>query len=331
MKIVIVTDGNSTLGLGHIYQSLSLAAALQQRCGAELVLRFLTKSGDNVRSLIRNAGFDEAYCASDAEILATLQNDPPRCVIFDKLDVAPELAQAIKQTVPASLAIFTNLTAANDYADLAVLADMGSDFKNVRRIDPVTGAVKINGPRYWLLRPEFYGLSAKAPAVRAPVQQIMLMFGGADPANYSSLVLDRLLAMPAALSILLVLGSAFPHEAQLQAVLARHAGSRSQLRIRKNVSNVAQEMRAHDVVFASPGMSFFEALAVGTPVLGFHQNALQQQVYAAVFRTLGPDDLGQLPEIIQTQQFVNPADAVVAAMEIGRGKDEILDYILNHS
>jgi len=330
MNIAIVTDGNNQLGLGHVYQSLSLAAALRQRCGAQAGLYFLTRSDESICSLIRQRGFDVTTYPDDAAILRRLQAEQPGCVIFDKLDVAPELARAIKQTIAAKLVIFTNLTPANDYADLAVLADMGSNFQNVRRIDPVSGAIRVNGPRYWILRPEFYTSPSRGPVGDAPVRRLMLMFGGADPANFSSLVLDRLLAMPASLEILLVLGAAFRHDALLQAVLDRHAASSSRVAVRRNVTNVAGEMQSHEVVFASPGLSFFEALAVGTSVLGFHQNALQRDVYATTFPTLGVEDLDKLPEMVQNKQFIHPWSPAIAAMEIGRGKDEILDDILRY-
>ena len=84
-----------------------------------------------------------------------------------------------------------------------------------------------------------------------------------------------------------------------------------------------------DVVFASPGLSFFEALSVGTPVIGFHQDDLQKETYKELLPTIDASELTKLPSMIKNKSFIFPSDPVVVSMEIGEGKDMILNEILN--
>jgi len=94
------------------------------------------------------------------------------------------------------------------------------------------------------------------------------------------------------------------------------------------MTNVAYNMNNSDVVFASPGLSYFEALAVGTPVLGFHQNALQKKTYQELLPTLGKKELNKLSDIIRNKSFIYPDIPFVSSMEIGKGKNEIINEIL---
>ena len=189
--------------------------------------------------------------------------------------------------------------------------------------------MQIFGPKYWLLRPEFYEFKKQKKILKDEVKDIMLMFGGSDHANLSSAVLDTLLQMDSSFNILLVLGAAFELNEELSAVMSKNKNSASKVTIAKNITNVGEIMYKHDVVFASPGLSFFEALAVGIPVLGFHQDELQMETYKELLPTLDKSELFKLPLIIRNKSFIFPNDAFITGMEIGEGKDEIINEILN--
>ena len=201
MQIVIITDGNSTLGMGHVYQSLTLAETLLQVKDINADITFITKSDKPIVDLIEKRGFKVICLQNDDLIFDKLKELNPDRIIFDKLDVSPDLAKNIKEKLGIKLIIFTNLTEANDYADVTVLADIGSDFENIYTTDSESGQVKFFGPKYWLLRPEFYQYQKDSNAANNPIKNIMLMFGGADPCNISSGVLNELLKMDAKFSI----------------------------------------------------------------------------------------------------------------------------------
>jgi spore coat polysaccharide biosynthesis predicted glycosyltransferase SpsG len=328
MKVAIITDGNNGLGMGHVYQSISLAGLLKQNNQYPCDIFFLTKSSENVIKLITESGFSICHYPDDSAIFNALKDDRPDRIIFDKLDVSPILAKQIKQTLHIKLCIFTNLTEANAYADITVLADIGSNFKNIYKKNTESDQIQFFGPKYWILRPDFYNYRKRQKGKVESTEKIMLMFGGADKLNLTSAVLNTILQIRHSFNITVVLGSAFIHEKELHKVIADNSNTRSHIQVMKSINNVAEIMYLHDVVFASPGLSFFESLAVGTPVLGFHQDKLQQDIYRGFLTTYDKNELQELPQIIRDQKYIFPSDPFIQSMEIGSGKDDIIKEIL---
>lgn len=324
MNIAIVTDGNNALGMGHVYQALTLAERLKEKLADHLTIRFLTKSDDFVVSLLEKSGRTVLRYENDEVMFEALRKQCVDHVIIDKLDVNPEFAKCISEQLKVKLTILTNLTDANRFANLTVMAGMGSAFKNIRRQNE-NGQVQLWGPRYWLIRPEFF---SQCPKQTDAVQRVMLMFGGADPANLSSLVTDELLKMNKGFDITVVLGAAFTHRSELNAVIAKHGASSSTVHIVSNLEAVAQVMHRNDLVLVSPGLSFFEALLVGTPVLCFHQNDFQKNAWNGFIKTYSKEDVPSLGELIEAKSFIRPDDPSILSMDVGGGIDEIIREIL---
>jgi len=329
MKIAIITDGNNTLGMGHVHQSVTLAGELSKKLDYQPKIFFITKSDRIAIELLSETGFDIYQYSDDDAILNALVSEVPDRIIFDKLDVSPLLARQIKETIGCKLIIFTNLTTANQYADMTVLADIGSNFKNVCEKDATSGAVHYYGPKYWMLRPEFFIYTKRTKKPLSRVRNVMLIFGGADHSNLTSAVLNELLRMGSTFEIMAVVGAAFKHHEEINAVIEQNRKTQSNVQIVHNLKDVAEAMHRSDVVFASPGLSFFEALAVGTPVVGFHQNELQRDVYRGYLTTLDKSELFRLSSIIENKSFIFPDDPLIASMEIGQGKVEIIHAILS--
>jgi spore coat polysaccharide biosynthesis predicted glycosyltransferase SpsG len=327
MKIIIVTDGNNKLGMGHVYQSLTLAGYLLNRSNGNIEIKFFTKSDHYVVAILKMSGCEVVYCENDDEILSFLEMEKPEKIIFDKLDVSPSLAKKIKEQLESKLLIFTNLTSANDYADVTLLADIGSNFKNIYGKNPLTGKVEIFGPKYWILRPEFFKYQSTVNYCDHDVEKIMLIFGGSDPANLSTIVLKELLGMNKRFKVSLVLGSGFSHCTDLDVVM-KNNNSPTEIKVFENINNIAEMMSRQDVVFTSPGLSFFESLAVGTPVIGFHQNELQKKSYQEIIPTVDKENIGTLVSMISNKEFIFADDEVIKCMEIGEGIETIIEEIL---
>ncbi len=329
MNIAIITDGDNTIGMGHIYQSITLADALSKQLHNRANIFFMTKSGQNAIARISESGYNVYHYPDDNSILNALRNQKPDMIIFDKLNVAPVLVRRIKEIIDAKLIIFTNLTTANQYADITIMAGMDSHFRNLYDKDEMTGKVHFWGPKYWLLRPEFYEYHKKNKKPLIRVEKIMLIFGGADSSNITSIVLNELFHMDSAFKIIVALGAAFAHHGELNTILTRNGFTRSTVQMVENLTNVAETMHKSDVVFASPGLSFFEALLVGTPVLCFHQNKFQYDAWKEDIATIDKSEVFKVPQLIDNKTFIFPDDPFIKSMEIGKGKDEIIREILN--
>lgn len=317
MKIVVITDGNSKQGLGHIYQSKTLAGYLSEKTEYAPEITFLTKSEDYVAELIRKDGFTVEQLADDEGIFAFLQTVLPQVVIFDKIDVAPLLAKKIKSELDLKLVIFTNLTEANQYADISVMGTMGSNFRN--RIDRVGHRLEYWGPKYIVLRPGFFSFQPKSIA---EINSILIIFGGADPADLTLGALKVLLKSNLDFRIKVVLGGANKREKEAEKILKGFPDSR--VEILSNVSDMANLMYSADLSLVSPGISFFESLAVGTPVISFHQNDLQYNAWKDDVKTYDKAELSSLVHLINQRKFISSDMPMVKTMEIGRGIDDII-------
>jgi spore coat polysaccharide biosynthesis predicted glycosyltransferase SpsG len=324
VKICFITDGGRQIGMGHVEQSTTVARELR----AKADVCFLTKSDDTVLTTIRGSGFEATRLRSDAEILHHLTTLDPDIIVFDKIDVEEKLASDIKRMLKASLVIFTNLTEANKHADIAVTADIGSRFKNVTYTDKDTNTLYYYGPKYWVLRPEFYEYKSKGKVSSGKPQQILLMFGASDPSNLTSAVLQELLGMDRMLWIDVILGAHFSHDDSVNQVLERHFEKRANVTVHRNIKNVAELMYKADLAIASPGLSVFEALCVGTPVIVMPQDALQRDTYQGFMRMLERDQVGKLGGMIERAEFTYPHEDNIAMMEIGEGVHELLQVIL---
>ncbi len=327
MNLVIITDGNNTLGMGHVYQSLTLADTLKNNSHIPLNINFITKSDNKICDLIRSLAYNVEYFSNDDLIFERLKGSTVERVIFDKLDVSPVLAKKIKEELGLKLTIFTNLTAANDCADITVMAGMGSNFKNIYRKDKRSGKVEFFGPKYWFIRPEFekYQKSEKTDTIK----NILLIFGGSDQANLSTSVLEELLKFNDQYTITLVLGSAFIYLDELQNSISKYPNSSNRINIVRNLKNVAETMFNNDLTFVSPGLSFFESLMVGTPVVCFHQNDFQKNAWQNDIVTFDKKDINKISEIIDRKFFYFADSPFIRAMEIGKGKLEIVNEILS--
>jgi spore coat polysaccharide biosynthesis predicted glycosyltransferase SpsG len=87
-------------------------------------------------------------------------------------------------------------------------------------------------------------------------------------------------------------------------------------------------MYSADLVIAAPGLSVFEALCVGTPVIVMPQNSLQKKTYEGFMRVLDKNEVNRLGKMIDNSDFSYPHEEHIMRMEIGEGKSELIEEIL---
>lgn len=331
ISICFVTDGGRQMGMGHIQQSTTLAKQLQGKAA----IFFITKSNEVVITVIREAGFQVTSVQDDMQIFEYLQSLNPEIVIFDKIDVDEKLAKKIRTELTCRLVIFTNLTDANQYAHIAVLqraedlhADPISRFKNLSYTNQSSKTRYFFGPKYWILRPEFFEYKKLHKTTPEIIDHILLTFGGSDPTNLTCLVLEKLLEIDSEYHIDVVLGQQFSFHHEVASLLRTHGDKGRNVSLHRNVRNMAVLMYNADLAITAAGMSMFEALCVGTPVIVIPQDQLQRDTYQGVVRMLEIDGLGNLEGMIAVADFSHSGDLNIIDMNIGLGVQELVDAIL---
>jgi spore coat polysaccharide biosynthesis predicted glycosyltransferase SpsG len=311
LKIVFITDGNKELGLGHIYQSTTLA---REFIGKNNIL-FLTQSEYSVMKQIEEAGFGVLQM-DDVKKLIFLQNCKPDIIIIDKLDVSEKFAKVIKETLTAKLVIMTNLTSANQYADMAVCAMTNGKLCNAKFTD---GSTKYySGAKYFILRKEFYEYHDKGKKLNG-ICKILLVFGGVDKANLTIPVLEELLKGNYKIDVIKSAMYANPE------LLDKF---KDKVAIHTNTNEVARLMYEADLCIVSPGLSLFEALCVGTPIVAIPQLPYQWDACVGQIKMIHREEIGKLNDIIRKKDFSFPQDKNIKEMEIGQGKAELVAEIL---
>ena len=324
MQIVFVIMAGVTQGMGHVFRSLTLAGELTSR--AEI--SFVINDDDIAEKQIRSAGFSSIKTTGDAEIEQVLINLDPSIIIFDKLNVAEKLTADLKSSLKSKLVIFENGSGANKHASVVVNAVVNSFFKNTQYYDPETGTTYFCGPKYWIFRKEFLDFQQKRKKINSPPARIMLSFGGSDPANFSSKVLQELIKRQELIHLDLCLGSHFPYREELNSILAGHPDNRPGILLYTNPSNIAELMYHADLMITSPGTCAVEALSLGTPIIAINQNADQENAFEGYLNTISERDLDHLNSMIDAADFVYPDHKNIKEAAIGEGKDEVIQAIV---
>lgn len=324
MKIAIITEGGLEMGMGHVYRSITLAEELQAKGGE---IYFLTKSNHIVVNQIGNSGFKVIKLKNNGDIIHSLEEIKPNVAIIDRGEVEELFAKKLKDKLNARLVIFGNLSTANKYADV-VINIIGSNFKNRKFLDKNTNTLYYYGPRYYILRKEFYEFKKSGKELNDRIKKILLIFGGSDPLNLTSKVLDELLSWEEELKINVVLGTGFIYFDELNKVIEKYQNKKGNVKLYRDVKNIAELMYKADLAIVSPGISMFEALCVGTPVIAISETSFQKNLFDEFFPTLHEDEIDKLKNIISTCDFLKPNEKYIKNLDIGEGKMEVIETII---
>lgn len=203
-EVIIRVDGNSNIGLGHIYRGIALAEMLKD----EFDVKFITKHSSNI-SPISDAGFKLNFIPGEIE----LQEEPAYfneilskgdIVVLDGYDFKEEYQQKIKDN-NYKLVYIDDLAQGVQKADLVINHSPGakeSDYKKEKY-----SKLKF-GLDYTFLRPSFLKRIKKKEIINK-LESVFVCFGGADSNNYSLKVTKYLLEIKSIKKINIVLGSAY--------------------------------------------------------------------------------------------------------------------------
>ena len=177
----------------------------------------------------------------------------PDFIIFDKFNVEEELAAKAKRY--GSVVLFDSTTA-NEHADLIINAMVRCKGNNC-----------YHGTKYLILRREFSEFWKMRKVIREDVKRVLLMFGGSDPSNFTV----KVLKIMEDFDVTAVVGPGYAYLDELEKI-ADERGARIVI----SPKNVAKLMFESDLAITSLGLTMFESMCVGTPVLAICQNDTQR-------------------------------------------------------
>ncbi|XOV66290.1 MAG: cytidylyltransferase domain-containing protein [Fluviicola sp.] len=268
-RIVFVVSGYKEIGMGHVYNVLSIANEILNH-----ELLFLV---DKKSQLAYNKIAENNYLVvmqEEEDLVDAARRLSPDVVINDRLDT--EASEVVRMKEFASTVInFEDLGEGALHADLVFNAMYPEKEKLPNHFF---------GLEYFILRDEF--LFSQQHQVKPEVNTILLCFGGVDPSNLTTRVLQVLNKNTNAQSmeIKVIVGMGYSDLGALKETYPH-------LEIVNNVSNISDYIGAADLVFTSGGRTTFECACLGVPTIVLCQNQRETTHFFAKdeygFRNLG--------------------------------------------
>jgi spore coat polysaccharide biosynthesis predicted glycosyltransferase SpsG/CMP-N-acetylneuraminic acid synthetase len=279
---------NRTIGSGHLFRCLELAAHLSSHD-----VRFVLENADE---FAHHAVATSPFTAMPSEEFWTLVAQghvaQKSVTINDVLDTSAQEVLALRNAGHLVVNL-EDLGPGASHANLVInsLYPTPTDASLEQRV--------LFGPNFHVLRSEFVGLPPKQ--IRAEANRVLITFGGTDPAR---------LAVKSASAV----RNALP-DASLHVILGPGYDGPvdtidSKAQVQRSVRNMAEAMSSADVVVTSAGRTVYEAAATGTPIIVMAQNE-REATHSHISAADGVIYLGLGAEVSDT----TIGDAVKALLE----------------
>ena len=262
-------DASTEIGAGHVMRALALADAFQRRGGrclfalnreAEPLHEMLIRRDHEVTSLSAPSG-----SPGDIESVSALCRERGAVALivdgsFAGLDYERELA-------------------ARGVSVVAIDDGAGRETAALVLVNPNAGAeradyhcdrpgVRLCGPRYALLRPEFVQRRRRRRPTASPHPCVLISFGGSDPAGGTARALDCLPDSPK-LRVIAVLGAQQARTAETLEAAERAARRGHAVEVMVSPPDMAALMTAADAAISAGGGTLLELAHLGCPALAF--------------------------------------------------------------
>ena len=249
MKIAIRTDGSTSIGMGHVVNSLALADELKEY-GFEIY--FIMKDFPEAITIVREKGFTVRVLQDD--MVRILEQEGTNVLITDLLEIPDDYSDELRKRNIKSVCvdILGNCKLESDLLFNRTIIE--------KRFEKYTQNVtrKYLGPKYITLRPEFAGMDVVLRQIHENVTSILLCFGGGDEFNVTGRVLRILDQLD--VKVTAVLGPGFKGEINV-------TGMKNPPTIVRNAYNMKELLLQADVAITAGGSIQYELAITGTPAL----------------------------------------------------------------
>lgn len=289
-EIVFRADGDSKIGLGHIYRCLALAEMLSVKYACIFAIRnpsasmkeLMIKAGHSVIALP-----ESLTPVNEPAYLLAITTNAKYIILdgysFDELYTQP-FSEAGKKVI-----LIDDLCTSNRFADTIINHAPGI---KPELYNPEKTKLYL-GPAYALLREPFR--SSKPSKKTDSIEKLLIAFGGADPENFTCKVLDLVKSNQTIKQIMVITGSAFQHQMELKKMIASagHIQQRSDL----TAKEMYAEIFSADLAIVPSSTVLFEVLATGTLALTGYYVENQRMIYDGFLASGAIQGLGNFREL----------------------------------
>lgn len=274
VRILFRVDADNHIGSGHLYECLELARYLDARA------LFCIRKNLKAQALIRHFGFSSVTLPAGSgravqdrhKIAAVMKSFKPHIAVVDIPSIRPQdLNEFFASGQP--LIIFN-----------AVFHPIRMGIHITSVFAPLPANKGFSGPGYILLRKAFK--VQKPIHINKEIKNVLLLFGGADPHNFTLKALKALDRIPGNFGVNIVAGKFFKFKSQIRdflEVFSKPVHLYSDITDDRDLIRV---MKKNDLAIVSGGYTFSELLHLGVPCIVLSQNNVEHK---KVFPNFPPD------------------------------------------
>jgi UDP-2,4-diacetamido-2,4,6-trideoxy-beta-L-altropyranose hydrolase len=254
-NVLIITDGNNKIGLGHFYRTFSLSKELKKN---RMNISFLTSKNKFLKNNLSKFGNHYTFSNNDEKDLEKIKKINPDIIIIDLLEkFFPYSIKFIKK-LKNSCSLLTSI----DFEGKGLqYIDLG--FHTLFKPKKFHAKKSFIGFEFAIIRKEFL-LVRKKYNFSKNINSIIILQGGADTHCISPKILQSIRTIPKHVKITLVLGPMFECHENLEKTIK--ALDRT-IKLIFNSKKIHNEMKKHDIAITAAGNTMLELMLIGIPSL----------------------------------------------------------------
>lgn len=267
MNVIVRTDANRLIGLGHVMRCLSIADAFYE-AGHKV---FFIAADDGTSNLIHRRGYevcllDSDYRYMDSELELWPNIDGVNLIIVDSYYVTDSYLKQLRERISrigGKLVYLDDLAAFPYPVDVLVNYNAygpSLDYQSLYQSSGISVPKLILGPTYVPLRSMFRGVEKKMqPRL---VQNVLISTGGAD-SEHIALSIAR--ARPQNYTYHLLLGALNRDKDEIREL----AAAQEHIDFHENVSDMKSLITKMDIAVSASGSTLYEICSCGVPLITY--------------------------------------------------------------
>ena len=307
--------------MGHVYRCLTLAYKLT---GHDIVFAASSDSDIGLEK-IRESNFYAITIEDEEDFEEVLKREKPDILINDILDTTREYMQMVTKYAKR-VVNFEDVGPGAKYADAVInaLYEKGERLHN-----------EYYGSKYFCIRDEF--LEQQPKEFSEEVENILVIFGGADPCDLTGRLYDickELHAGHPGIKFHFLLGFAYPFADKIK------TDEENNVYVYKDAKRVSTYMSRMDLAITSQGRTVYELASMGVPSIVLAQNEREaEHVFAGIqngFINLGLGNATDALTIISTVEWLINTPSVRREMrklqltkDFSKGHERVIKLILD--
>ena len=299
MHVAVRVDASGEIGTGHFMRCLTLSDVLQQR---GMKVRFICRHlPEHFRHILADKGIELTLLCNSVNTRITdnlmhshwlgvsQQQDAEESIqalsdklwdwlIVDHYALDSRWESELRQ-VSRKLFVIDDIADREHNCDILLdqnfYPDRGDRYKG--KVPP--HCQLLLGPRYALLRSEFYKLRESVGPRMGAVKRVLIFFGGVDADNYTGQAINALASIEATeLDVDVVVGAQHPRLSEIESACLKN-----KFFCHIQTSHMAKLMAKADLAIGAGGSSIWERCCLGLPALSIcvAENQYKQIIDAA--------------------------------------------------